>query len=157
MESDEPDQGDVMDSNDDHDDDFPLEEQVEDFAGNLKTFVIDCHEGPLGFTVRAQEKGRAGLGYEFGAYSETSPYNALYRVRKKMYRALATKHITQAPGTIGGYRMLHDRVSGRITSDGQGGVLLVVDAIPLSLEEFGVLLAAHEGWTFDLQITDGLE
>ncbi len=62
---------------------FPLEEQVEDFSGKLRTFVIDCHEGPLGFTLRAHEKGSEGVGYEFGAYSETSPYNALYRVRQK--------------------------------------------------------------------------
>lgn len=149
-----------MENNHDNDDDhadFPLEEQVEDFAGNLRTFVIDCHDGPLGFTVRAQEKGSDGLGYEFGAYSETSPYNALYRLRQKMYRSLATRHVTQARGIVGGYRMLHDRLSGRITSDGHGGVLVVVDGIPLSLEEFGVLLASHEGWTFDLQITDSLD
>lgn len=146
-----------MENNDDDHAHFPLEEQVEDFSGKLRTFVIDCHEGPLGFTLRAHEKGSEGLGYEFGAYSETSPYNALYRVRQKMYRGLATRHITQAPGTVGGYRMLHDRLGGRITSDGQGGVVLVVDGVPLSLEEFGALLASHEGWTFDLQITDGLE
>ena len=53
--------------------------------------------------------------------------------------------------------MLHDSLSGRITSDRDGGVLLVVDGIPLSLEEIGSILASHEGWSFELQITDALE
>jgi hypothetical protein len=38
--------------------------------------VIDCHETALGFTVRAREQGAEEDGYEFAAYSETSPYSA---------------------------------------------------------------------------------
>jgi hypothetical protein len=59
-------------------------------------FVIECYEGPLGYTVRASEEGSKGLGYEFGAYSETSPYRALGRVRKKMYRGLATRYLASS-------------------------------------------------------------
>ena len=132
--------------------DFPLREDVEDFSGKARTFLIDCSETALGFTVRAQEQGTED-GYEFAAYSETSPYSALGRVRQKMYRELATRHITGAPG---GYRMLHDSLSGRITSDDDGGVLLVVDGVPLSLEEIGSILVSREGWSFELQITDSL-
>ena len=33
--------------------DFPIREEVEDYAGQERVFVIDCHEGGLGFTVRA--------------------------------------------------------------------------------------------------------
>jgi len=61
--------------------DFPMREEVEDYAGRQRVFVITCHEGGLGFTVRATEEGREGTGYEFAAYSETSPYSALGRVR----------------------------------------------------------------------------
>jgi len=53
--------------------------------------------------------------------------------------------------------MLHDSLKGRITGDGEGGVLLVIDGIPLTLEEFGVLLASHEGWDFSLKVRDALE
>jgi hypothetical protein len=134
--------------------DFPMREEVEDYTGRTRTFVITCHEGVLGFTVRAEEQGRRGLGYQFGAYSETSPYNALGRLRHKMYRALATRHVTGAPGA---FRMLHDRLSGRITSDGEGGVALVVDGIALGIEDLASILASHEGWNFELQIVDGLE
>ena len=134
--------------------DFPIREEVEDYAGRTRSFVINCHEGGLGFTVRAEEEGRRGAGYEFAAYSETSPYNALGRLRQKMYRGLATRHITGSPGA---YRMLHDRLSGRITSDGKGGVVLAVDGVAFGIEGLASILTTHEGWGFELQIVDALE
>ena len=134
--------------------DFPIREEVEDYAGKARAFVITCHEGGLGFTVRAKEEGDQESGYEFAAYSETSPYSALGRLRHKMRRALATRHITGSPG---GYRMLHDRLSGRITSDGSGGVMLVVDGAPLGIDDLASILGSHEGWAFELQIVDALE
>jgi hypothetical protein len=86
--------------------------------------VIDCLRGEPGYTVRAAEEGKDGLGYQFGAYSETSPFSALGRVRHKMYRALATRHLSVADGAC---RMLHDGLEGRITSNADGQVILVVD------------------------------
>jgi hypothetical protein len=134
--------------------DFPIREEVEDHAGKTRTFVINCHEGGLGWTVRAQEEGRRGAGYEFAAYSETSPYSALGRLRQKMYRGMATRHISGSPGA---YQMLHDKLSGRITSDGNGGVVLVVDGLAVDAENLASMLLTHEGWSFELQIVDGLE
>src|SRR3989304_621093 len=103
--------------------DFPILEIVEDFAGKQRKFIINCHEGGLGYTVRASEEGKDGLGYQFAAYSETSPYSALGR---------ATRHITTSQSDV---RMLHDRLKGRITSAGEGRVAVVVDGIPLGIEE----------------------
>ena len=134
--------------------DFLIREEVEDHAGRRRSFVINCHEGGLGFTVRAQEEGSPGAGYEFAAYSETSPYSALGRLRQKMYRGVATRHITGSPGA---YQMLHDKLSGRITSDGKGGVVLVVDGLALAIENLVTMLLTHEGWGFELQIVDALE
>lgn len=134
--------------------DFPIREEVEDHAGRTRSFVISCHAGGLGFTVRAEEEGGPGAGYEFAAYSETSPYSALGRLRQKIYRGVATRHITGSPG---GYHMLHDKLSGRITSDGQGGVVLVVDGVALGIDNLASILLTHEGWGFDLQIVDALE
>lgn len=134
--------------------DFPMREEVEDYAGKARAFVITCHETGLGFTVRAVEEGRGGAGCEFAAYSETSPYSALGRLRQKMYRGLATRHLT---GSSGGYHMLHDRLSGRITSDGEGGVVLVVDGVPLGIDDLASILGSHEGWSFEMSIVDALE
>ena len=144
----------MKNGNQDWNNDFPIEEEVEDHAGTTRRFLITCHEGPLGFTVRALEQGAQGTGYEFAAYSETSPHNALGRLRQKMYRGLATRHITSSSH---GYRMLHDKLSGRIASDGNGGAVVVVDGIPLSIDDLAQILISHEGWSFDLTIVDSLE
>jgi len=134
--------------------DFPIREKVEDVAGKQRRFIINCHEGGLGYTVRASEEGKDGLGYEFAAYSETSPYSALGRVREKMSRGLATRYTTTFHGDR---RMLHDTLKGRITSAGEGRVTLVVDGIPPGIEEIETFLQSHEGWEFELRIVDGLE
>ena len=134
--------------------DFPIREEFEDFSGRRRTFVITCHEGGLGFTIRASEEGTEHLGYEFAAYSETTPYSALGRVREKARRGLATRHVT---GGAGSYEMLHDELRGRITSDGDGGALLIVDGIPLGIEDLESFLRTHEGWEFRMQIVDALK
>lgn len=134
--------------------DFPILEEVEDYTGRCRRFVVTCHDVGLGFTVRAHEEGREGNGYQFAAYSETTPYSALGRLRQKIHRALATRHITASSGS---YQMLHDRLRGRITSDGKGGVVLIVDGIPLSMDALTSILLTYEGWDFELQIVDALE
>lgn len=133
--------------------DFPIHEEAEDFAGRRRSFVIDCHEGPLGYTVRASEAGKNGLGFEFASYSETSPYAALGRVRDKMARGLATRHLSSAKGSA---EMLHDFLDGRISSR-DGEVVVVVDGIALDIEDLARFLAAREGWGFHLRITEPLE
>lgn len=134
--------------------DFPIQETVEDCSGRDRSFLIHCHEGPLGYTVRASEKGGDGLGYEFTACSETSPYSALGRVREKMSRELATRHLSAKHD---GPRMLHDTLKGRIASGGNGGVVLVVDGVGLRIDDLEALLTSREGWEFELRITDALE
>ncbi|MBI5504524.1 MAG: hypothetical protein HY899_06960 [Deltaproteobacteria bacterium] len=52
--------------------------------------------------------------------------------------------------------MLHDKPSGRISSDGDGNVFFVVDGVPLGLDEIAFPLASHEGWEFESQIVDAL-
>jgi acylphosphatase len=53
--------------------------------------------------------------------------------------------------------MLHDGLDGRITSDADGQVVVVVDGVPLGMEKVESLLRSHEGWSFSLQIVDSLE
>jgi hypothetical protein len=135
-------------------DDFPIHEEAEDFAGKPRRFLITCHEGGVGYTVRASEKDGEGLGYEFAAFSETSPHSALGRVREKMRRGLATRYLS---GTPGQRQMLHDRLRGRITSNGGGGVILVVDGIQLGIDDLESILSTYEGWEFRLRIVDAHE
>ena len=71
-----------------------------------------------------------------------------------MYRGLATRHITKS---LHGYHMLHNKLSGRIASDGNGNALIVIDGKPLSIDDLAYILISHEGWSFDLTIIDSLE
>jgi hypothetical protein len=50
-----------------------MREEVADHSGRTRSFVINCHEGCLGWTVRAQEEGRRGAGYEFAASARQAP------------------------------------------------------------------------------------
>ena len=131
--------------------DFPLREEFEDFSGKKRTFVIDCHADPFGYTVRAREEKPKGEGYEFAAFSETNPYSALGRIRDKARKSMATRHLGS------GHNMLHDKLQGRITSDGNGGALLVVDGLAVDMGKLSRFLSTHEGWEFELIIKDALE
>lgn len=135
-------------------DEFPLRDEVVDFAGKPRTFVISCHSTPLGFTIRAVEEAADGDGYEFAAYSETTPYSALGRVRDKIRRGLATRHLAGSPGH---YQMTHDTIRGRITTDSEHQLVLVVDGQPLDMDDVAAILNSHEGWNFELRIRDALE
>ncbi len=131
--------------------DFPLREEFEDFSGKMRVFVIDCHEGPLGYTVRGREEKPKGEGYEFAAYSETTPHAALGRLREKARRSMATRHLGRDRS------MLHDTLTGRITSGGDQGALLVIDGIAIDVDELARLLRTYEGSEFKLRIKDPLE
>ena len=133
---------------------FPMPQEAEDFAGNVRRFEVTCHFNGLGYSVRAVEAVGERTGYEFAAYSETSPYNALGRVRQKMNRGLATRHLT---GTPGAYHMLHDTLKGHIGWTGERGTALVVDGKTVTMENLTTILQTHEGWVFELTITDALE
>ncbi len=142
----------LMESNDpDWLGDFPIREEFEDFSGKTRNFIINCFEGPLGYTVQAIEENPKGEGYEFAVHSETSPYSALGRLRDKVRRSMATRHLSNS------LDMLHDELRGRITSDGQGDVLLVVDGIAVRMDELSRLLSSYEGWEFEFRIKDALE
>lgn len=135
-------------------DDLPMRDEIEDCAGKIRTFMISCHEGRFGYTVRAVEENSDGMGYEFAAYSETTPYSALGRLRHKMHRALAMRHVTRKSGD---YVMLHDVLRGRITWSEPDGIQLIVDGTPLGVDQLAAILAGHEGWEFELRIRDALE
>ena len=89
----------------------------------------------------------AGLPQEFGRAT------ALGRVRDKMRRGLATRHLSGAKGPA---EMLHDALDGRISSS-DGEVVVVVDGTALDIDDLARILAAREGWGFKLRITDPLE
>lgn len=133
--------------------DFPLQQEAEDFAGRIRTFTVDCIEFPMGYTVRAVENDTDHMGYVFESFSEISPYSALGKIRQKIRKALATRHITRSEY---GYDMMHDELTGRISCDDQGEPMLVIDGIHLTFDEFGQFFSSHEGFEFSLKIKESL-
>lgn len=133
--------------------DFPLQQEAEDFAGRTRTFTVDCVELPMGYTVRAVENNTDHMGFLFESFSETSPYSALGKIRDKMRKALATRHITKSDY---GYSMMHDELKGRITCDAQGEPALIVDGIHLTLDDLGHIFSSSEGFEFSLKIVESL-
>ena len=131
-----------------------MDQDAEDFAGNLRHFEVTCHYNGLGYSVRAVEKDCEYNGYEFAAYSETSPYNALGRVRDKMYKGLATRHLK---GSQGDFTMTHDTLRGHIGWTEERGVVLIVDGQVVTMENLADIFRGHEGWAVKVKITDALE
>ncbi|MBN1543314.1 hypothetical protein JW992_14330 [candidate division KSB1 bacterium] len=131
--------------------DFPLEDEFEDFTGKKRVFRVDCHNSPLGYTVRAVEVNPKDEGYEFSVYSETNPYDALGRLREKARRAMAVRHLSSNRD------MLHDKLCGRITVDEDGAPLLVVDGIGVDRDDLARILSMYEGFVFTLTIENALK
>jgi hypothetical protein len=140
-----------MENEENPEDDFPMRDVVEDAFGNKRSFLISYRTVGPGHTVTAEEEGKDGYGYQFESFSETSPYNALFDLRSKMARSLATCHITKDDH---GYTLLHDTLRGRITWGGMERIILVVDGIPLTMDDLYEILSTHEGWLFRLEIVD---
>jgi hypothetical protein len=136
---------------DDQVDGFPLRDEVEDCAGQVRVFTITCHDLIAGYLVRAVEETDEPTGYEFGAYSETTPGPALYSVRRSMGRELSVRYLAGPPGER---HLRHESMRGRITWSAETGVELVVDGQPLDMENLEQILGTHEGWGFELKILE---
>jgi hypothetical protein len=50
--------------------------------------------------------------------------------------------------------MLHDTLRGRISWTNHYGLVLIVDGVPLEMEDIRQILETHEGWQFRLEIAD---
>lgn len=136
---------------DDPDKDFPIRQAFTDCSGQTRHFVISYFPTSLGFGVQAEEEGKEGQGFFFREFDATSPYLALGRLRGRIEKALATRHIEQrAPGH---FQATHRTVRGRI-SYLDGEVAFVIDGQLLTLRQFAQLVETFEGFEFRLDIID---
>ena len=111
-------------NDDDPDKDFPIRQAFTDCSGRTRHFVIKYFRASLGFGVQAEEEGKDGQGFVFREFDATSPYLALGRLRGRIEKALATRHIEQREP--GNFQATHGTVRGRISySDDE--VAFVID------------------------------
>jgi hypothetical protein len=136
---------------DDPDKDFPIRQAFTDCSGQSRRFVISYFRASLGFGVQAEEEGKEGQGFFFREFDATSPYLALGRIRGRIEKALATRHIEQREP--GNYQATHRTVRGRI-SYSDGAVAFVIDGQLLTLPQFAKMVETFEGFEFRLDIRD---
>ena len=136
---------------DDPDKDFPIRQAFTDCAGQTRHFVISYFPASLGFGVQAEEEGKEGQGFFFREFDAASPYLALGRIRGRIEKALATRHIEQREP--GNFQTTHRTVRGRITSS-DGEVGFVIDGQLRTLRQFGKMVETFEGFEFRLDIQD---
>lgn len=134
---------------DDPDKDFPFRQEFTDYSGQTRHFVVSYFRASLGFGVQAEEEGKEGQGFFFREFDATSPYLALGRLRRRIEKALSTRHIEQREP--GDFQATHRTVRGRI-SYSAGEVAFVVDGQLLTLRQFGKMVETFEGFDFRLDI-----
>lgn len=125
---------------------FPQREYFLDFEGKSREFEYLFHENDMGFLVRAKET--KDIGYEFHAFSETNPFNALGAIRQKIRKRLSTRYLQKEER---GYYLCHDEAKGQI---GYGGV--IVDGVFIPFEHLNEMIQTYEGFYIEIKIK-GLE
>lgn len=133
---------------------FPLREDFCDCCGQHRWFVISMDEVQLGYAISAREEGVEGDdGYYFREFDANCPFLALGRLRARIQRALATRHVEeQAPGD---FLPLHDTLRGRISySRKENQVAFVIDGKFVTLAQFVKIVQMFEGWQFRLDFME---
>lgn len=136
-------------------DDFPEFDVFQDYRGREVRFRYDVNDAGHIFALRATEV-MAGSEYArtFTVYDNTSSWNALYRMRKRIPQALNTRYFSEEKGRTFG-DLNFDRFCGSITRDSEtGGACLVVDGKKMSMAELDKVLACYEGWQVEIRITE---
>lgn len=141
-------------SSQDPDDVFPLRDDFCDCCGQRRWFVISMDPVQLGFAISATEEGTEEHdGYYFREFDPNCPFLALGRLRGRIQRALATRHLEErAPGD---FLPLHDTLRGRISySSQEDEVAFVIDGKSLKLSQFTKMVQMYEGWQFRLDFLE---
>lgn len=122
--------------------DFPQKEHFLDFAGKKREFEYFVHHNDSGFMVWAKEtKDR---GYEFHAFSEVNPVNALGEIRQKIKKRLSTRYLQKEQGK---YYLYHNEAKGQISSGG-----IIVDGVFIPFEQLNEMIQIYEGFHIEIKI-----
>lgn len=138
----------------DPDEVFPFRDDFCDCCGQRRWFVISMDRVQLGYSIGATEEGAEDEhGYCFREFDPNCPYLALGRLRARIQRALATRHLEErAPAE---FVPLHDTLRGRISySSERDEIAFVVDGKCLSLSQLTKIVQMYEGWEFKLDFLD---
>jgi len=122
--------------------DFPKKNYFVDFEGKEREFEYLISETSIGYLVRARETKE--LGYEFEAFSETNPFNALGELRQKIRKRLSTRYLQKEKDGLCFY---HDEAKGQI---GYGGV--IIDGIFVPFDRLNSMIQTYEGFLIEIKL-----
>jgi hypothetical protein len=132
---------------------FPIIESYRNAAGKTIEFSVNVEDLSAGWTATATEtdksKGKR-IGYHFHVCSST-PNEALWSIRAKIRRSLATKYLDVTEGET---TLTHDEIVGRITSSDNGETVLEVDGKEVGAKKFWRILSAYEGFEISIVIRE---
>jgi predicted component of type VI protein secretion system len=123
--------------------------EVTDFSGNVRAFTLSGYL-TTGYTLVAKEQTEdlklqdrvLPHGYEFSAFSYSSPHEAYSILVEKLRVALATRNLD--PNNYP--HLLLPRCAGRVES---GGV--VIDGSFVPWVSFIDVIQSYEGWVFEVK------
>ena len=131
---------------------FPIIDEHCDCTGKKRVFEINSQSLPNGWLLSAIEQKSDKQGYEIEAFSETSPYFALGKIRKKIREALSVKYLDVSESSVS---LTHEKMRGSIIYDRESESHgLLVDGRFVSMDNLESILSGYEGWEFDLSIRE---
>ncbi len=136
-------------------DDFPEFDTFQDYRGKEIRFKYDLNDAGHIYALRAREVMTGSTyGREFAVYDGASPWNALYKMRRRIPQALNIRYFGEEDGHPFG-NLNFDHFCGSITHDDDTkGACLVVDGKKMSMRDLDKVLACYEGWQVEVRITD---
>lgn len=113
---------------------------IPDYSGETRKFKLEGHLG-IGYSINAKEVSSNKVGYEFSAFSYSSPYEAMATLTEKIRHNLSFRNMD--PNRFP--HLLTKKCVGRVADRG-----VVVDGKFVSWEEFTNMFQSHEGFEFEV-------
>ena len=135
-------------------DDFPDFDSFQDCRGKTIRFRYDLIDAGNVYSIRARQMTKSEYPRVFSAYDSASPWNALYKLRKRIPQEINTRYFAEETGETFS-SMNFDHFRGSITANSEiHEACLVVDGKKMSMADLERVLSMHEGWHIEVRITE---
>ncbi|HSD10304.1 MAG TPA: hypothetical protein VLF14_04920 [Candidatus Binatia bacterium] len=132
----------------------PIAEEFLDCTGRKRTFLLRLYAGDQFLeAVEMRPDERAGSRFVLPVkFGEAPPWG---QMRDLVRRRLASRDVVR--DEHGRLEILTRTIRAQISDAGEYGLVLLVDDVELTWEEFGRLLGRYAGWNLRVEIRDPAE
>jgi hypothetical protein len=134
--------------------DEPIVEEFLDCTGRKRTFLLRLYAGDE-FLEAVEMRPGERVGWRFVLpvkFGEAPPWG---QMRDLVRRRLASKDV--ARDEHGKLEILTRTIRAQISDVGEHGLVVLVDDLELTWEEFGRLLESYGGWNLRVEVRDPAE